>query len=82
MDAWEIYSERLNAKEVIFPKQGEFIFPIADGRIKTPGGDQDLRTSTLARHRPIQKESDIDFLGESEGSLPQPQDSFRVLVKR
>ena len=27
MDASEIYSERLNAKEVIFPKQGEFIFP-------------------------------------------------------
>ena len=39
-------------------------------------GDQDLRTSTLVRHRPIQGESDIDFLGESEGSLPQPQDSL------
>ena len=76
MDASEIYSKGLNAKEVIFPKQGEFIFPIADGRIKTLGGDQDLRTSTLVRHRPIQGESNIDFLGESEGSLPQPQDSF------
>ena len=69
MDASEIYSKRLNAKEVIFPKQGEFIFPIADGRIKTPGGDQELRTSTLVRHRPIQGESHIDFLGESEGSF-------------
>ena len=76
MDASEIYSKILNAKEVIFPKQGEFIFPIADGRIKTIGGDQDLRTSTLVRHRPIQGESNIDFLGESEGSLPQPQDSI------
>ena len=76
MDALEIYSKRLNAKEVIFPKQGEFIFPIADGRIKTLGGDQDLRTSTLVRHRPIQGESNIDFVGESEGSLPPPQDSF------
>ena len=76
MDASEIYSKRLNAKEVIFPKQGEFIFPIADGRIKTRGGDQELRTSTLVRPRPIQGESHIDFLGESEGSLPQPQDSF------
>ena len=76
MDASEIYSKRLNAKEVIFPKQGEFIFPIADGRIKTPGGDQELRTSTLVRHRPIQGESNIDFLGESEGSLPPPHDSF------
>ena len=63
-------------KEVIFPKQGEFIFPIANGRIKTLGGDQELRTSTLVRHRPIQGESNIDFLGESEGSLPQPHDSF------
>ena len=76
MDASEIYSKRLNAKEVTFPKQGEFINPIADGRIKTPGGDQELRTSTLVRHRPIQGESHIDFLGESEGSLPQPHDSF------
>ena len=69
MDASEIYSKRLNAKEVIFPKEGEFIFPIADGRIKTLGGDQELRTSTLVRHRPIQGESNIDFLGESEGSV-------------
>ena len=75
MDASEIYSKRLNAKEVIFPKQGEFIFPVADGRIKTLG-DQELRTSTLVRHRPIQGESNIDFLGESEGSLPQLHDSL------
>ena len=74
MDASEIYSKRLNAKEVIF--QGEFIFPIAGGRIKTPGGDQELRTSTLVRHRPIQGDSNIDFLGEPEGSLPQPHDSL------
>ena len=82
MDVSEIYSKRLNAKEVIFPKQGEFMFPVADGRIRTPGGDQELRTSTLVRHRPIQGESNIDFLGESEGFLPQPQDSFRMPVKR
>ena len=75
MDASEIYSKRLNAKEVIFPKQGEFIFPIADGRIKTLGGDQKLRTS-LIRHRPIPGKSNIDFLGESERSFPQPQDSL------
>ena len=77
MDASEIFSKRLNAKEVIFPKEkGEFIFPIADGRIKTLGGDQELRTSTLVRHRPTQGEGKIDFLGESEGSLPPPQDSY------
>ena len=44
MDALEIYSKRLNAKEVIFPKEkGELIFPVADGRIKTLGRDQELR---------------------------------------
>ena len=76
MDASEIYSKRLNAKEVIFPKEGELTFPIADGRIKPLGRDQELRTSTLIRHRPIRGESNIDFLGEPEGSLPPPHDSF------
>ena len=77
IDASEIYPKRLNAKEVIFPKEkGEFLFPIADGRIKPLGGDQDLRTSTLIRDHPIRGESHLDFLGESEGSLPPPHDSF------
>ena len=53
----------------------KIIFPNADGRIKTLGRDQDLSTSTLVRHRPIRGESHVDFLGESEGSLPLPQDS-------
>ena len=76
-DASEIYSKRLNAKGVLFPKEnGKFIFPVADGRIKLRGGDQELRTSTLMRHRPIQGESNINFLGQSEGSLPPPHDSF------
>ena len=30
----------------------------------------------MIRHRPIQGESHLDFLGESEGSLPPPHDSF------
>ena len=64
-------------KEVIFPKEnGKFIFPVADGRIKPLGGDQDLKTSNLIRERPIRGESHLDFLGEPDGSLPQPQDSF------
>ena len=78
MDASDIYSKRLNAKEVIFPKEGEFTFPIADGRIKTPGEDQELRTSTLIRPRPSRGEGHVHFLGESEGSFPQPHDSLPV----
>ena len=54
--------------------------------MKTPGGDEELRTSTLIRHRPIQGDSHIDFLGESEGSLQPLHDSFleaiSVLVVR
>ena len=77
MDASEIYSKRLNAKEVIFPKEnGNFICPVADGRIKFVGGHRELRTSTLIRDHPIRGESRVDFLGESEGSLPPPHDSF------
>ena len=77
MRASEIYPKRLSAKEVIFPKENEkFIFPVADGRIKFVGGDQELRTSTLIQEHPIRGESHVDFLGESEASLPPPQDSL------
>ena len=51
-------------------------FPAADGRIKLSGGDQELRTPTLIREHPIRGEGHVDFLGESEGSLPSPQDSL------
>ena len=75
MDGSEIYSKRLNAKEVIFPKDN-LSFQSQMDESKPLGGDQELRTSTLVRYRSIQGESNIDFLGETEGSLPQPQDSF------
>ena len=54
MDASEIYLKRLNAKEVIFLKENGKI-PVADGRIKLPGGDQDLRTPTLVRERQFEE---------------------------
>ena len=73
MDASEIYSERLNTKEVIFPREMDFS---SRGRIKLPEGDWELRTSTLMREHPIRGEGHVYFLGESEGSLPQPHDSL------
>ena len=76
MDASEIYSKILNAKEVILIENGKFVLPVAYGRIKFIGGDQELRTSTLIRDHPIRGEGQRDFVGESEGSLPPPQDSF------
>ena len=77
MDASEIVSKKTQCERGdISQRKRRLMYPIADGRIKTPGGDQELRTSTLVRHRPIQGESNKDFLGESEGSLPQPHDSL------
>ena len=58
-----------------FQKNGKFIFPAADGRINLSGRDQELRTPMIQEH-PIRGESQVDFLGESEGSLPPPQDSL------
>ena len=64
-------------KRWYFPNKKENLFFQSQmGRIKTLGWDQELRTSTLVWHRPIQGESNIDFLGESERSLPPPQESF------
>ena len=77
MDPSEIYSKRLDAKEVIFPKEnGKFMFPAADGRSKLSGRDQELGTPTLIRNHQIRGEGHIDFLGESEGFLPAPQDTY------
>ena len=83
MNASEIYSKRLNAKEVIFPKEnGKFIFPVADGRIKLVGGDQDLRTFTLIRQRPVRGESHLEFLGENQkGLFHHLTTRFRMPVK-
>ena len=82
MDASEIYSKRLNAKEVIFPREnGIFIFPAADGRIKLSGQDQELRTPTLIREEPIRGEGHVDFLGDSEGSISPPKDSLPDAVE-
>ena len=84
MDASEIYSKRLNAKEVIFSREnGKFIFPVASGRIKFNGGDQDLRTSTLTRDHPIRGEIHVDFLENQKGlHLHHLKTRIRMPVKQ
>ena len=48
MDASEIYTKRLNAKEVLTPQRsGNFIFMVGDGTVEIFGRGQRLRTSTL-----------------------------------
>ena len=78
LDASEICSKKTQCERGdISPRKRRIYFPITDGRIKTLEGDQDLRTSTLIRQRPIRGEDQRDFLGESEGSPPPlPHDSF------
>ena len=78
MDASEIYSKRLNAKEVIFPKQGEFIFPIVDGRIKT----QELRTSTWYGIEQFKERVILTFLENQKGLFHNLKTHFRMPVKR
>ena len=78
MDASEIYSKRLNATT----ENGKFILPVADGRMKFAREDQELRTSTLIRQRPIRGESHLDFLGESGGLFHHLTTRFRMPVKR
>ena len=72
MDASEIHAKRLNAKEVLTPmKDDNFLFPVADGTVKTPGGDPRLRTSTLIQDRPERGEEQEVLRGESDGLSSQ-----------
>ena len=60
----------MQRKQYFTQKIGKFIFPVADGRIKFVGGDQELRTSTLIRESPNSRRNQRDFLVRSEGSPP------------
>ena len=74
MDASEIHARRLNAKEVLTPMKGDnFYVPVADGTVKTPGGNRRLRPPTLIRDHPEQEEEQEVFRGASDGlSSPNP----------
>ena len=64
MAAPKIYSER--CKGSVDAHEMKKVFQVADGRIKFPGGDQDLRTSTLTRERPERGEEQINLQGRSD----------------
>ena len=69
MDASGIRAWRLNAKEVLTPKNGEKImFLIPDGKRKTIW----RRTSTLIRDSPERGEEQGNLPGESDGSPATP----------
>ena len=74
VDASELHARRLDAKEVLTPMKGaNFIFPVADGTVKTSGGDQCLRTSTLIRDSPDRGQEQNNLRRESEGSSSTPR---------
>ena len=64
---WNLLEKTQCKRGDISQRKRKIYFPIADGRIKTLGGDQDLRTSTSIRHRPIQEESYLIFLENKKG---------------
>ena len=53
MDAPEIYSKRLNANKVIFPRENGKYFPVADGRIKPLGRDRNWEHPVGSSHQII-----------------------------
>ena len=57
-------------------KGENFLYQVADGKVKISGEDQDLRTSTLIQDRPDRGEEQDNLRGELEGSSSTPrQDS-------
>ena len=67
MDASELHARWLNAKEVLTPQRsGNFMFPVADGKVKIYGCEQRLRTSTLTQDRPERGEEQEILQGKSD----------------
>ena len=67
MDASELHSRRLSAKEVLTPQRsGNFIFPVAHGTVKIFGREQRLRTSTSTRDRLERREKQEILQGMSD----------------
>ena len=71
MDASEIDSRRINAKEILIPQLGEeFMFTVADGTAKLLGRAFEFREPTLNQEQPVRSE---DLSGELQGEPELPQ---------
>ena len=66
---------------MVTPSKNEnFVFPVADGTVKTPGRDRRLRPSTLIKEHPERGEEQEVFRVESDGLYspnPLQDDSTR-----
>ena len=71
MDASEIDSRRINAKEILIPQLGEeFMITVADGTAKLLGRAFEFREPTLNQEQPVRSE---DLSGELQGEPELPQ---------
>ena len=84
MDASEIYSERLNPKEVIFPKEnGKFIFQSQMDESNLLEGDPEPRTSTWYGNTQFEEKVEEIFLDNQKGLFfHRLQTHFRMPVER
>ena len=83
MDASEIYSKRLNAKEVIFPKQGEFIFPNrrwTNQNTRRRSGTENIHLGTASTQ--FKERVILTFLENQKGLFHNLKTHFRMPVKR
>ena len=65
MDASDIYPRRIKAQEVLISqKDGEFVFPFADGTAKLSGSAYEFRVPTPRRDQPVRSEN---LCGELQG---------------
>ena len=82
MDASSIYSKKTQCERGDISKRKRRIYFFnRRWTNQTPWRRSRPQNTTSIRQRPIQGESHLDFLGESEGSLPQPHDSFPDAVE-
>ena len=66
------HARRLTAKEVLtLQRSGNYIFPVADGKVKIFGREQRLRTCTLTRERPEQAQEQ-EILQRKSDELDSP----------
>ena len=87
MDASEIHARKLNAKEVSTPMKNEnFVFPVADGTVKTPGGDRSQRPSNFSHDNP--RTPNVNISGrrfkyhQNSTRRPQEREERKKIVAR
>ena len=76
LDASDIYTRRIHAKEVLFRQEDdEFMFPLADVTAKLSGRDYEFREPTLRREPTVRSEYFFSRGLHGEPGESQPTES-------